>query len=128
MGSTRDWFPSLRSVASHRGGFWMVLDGHWRLGMSRGLKALYLVEGSLSLVQHRQSSSRGLTKMSALVHDLHGHIGKRCISTENEKNDSRRGKLLSSPIERAAAYYIAFAPDATEQLQLSGKLTSSEYQ
>lgn len=49
MGSTRDWLPSRRSVESQRGGFWMVFDGHWRSGRLRGWKALYFVDGSLSI-------------------------------------------------------------------------------
>ncbi len=49
MGSTKDWFPSLRSVASQRGGLSMVREGHWRFDMSKGLKRLYFFEGSLSL-------------------------------------------------------------------------------
>lgn len=49
MGSTRDWFPSLRSVDSHRGALSMVLLGHCRSGRCTGGNALYFVEGSLSL-------------------------------------------------------------------------------
>lgn len=49
MGSTKLWFPSLRSVESHRGGFSIVLVGHCRLGISRGLNLRYFLEGSLSL-------------------------------------------------------------------------------
>jgi len=30
----------------------MVLEGHWRLGRSRGLKRRYFFEGSLSLLPH----------------------------------------------------------------------------
>lgn len=49
MGSTRDWFPSRRSVANHRGGFSMVFEGHCRFGRSSGLNDLYFLDGSWSL-------------------------------------------------------------------------------
>lgn len=49
MGSTRLWLPSRRSVDSQRGGRSIVLLGHERSGRSSGLKALYFVEGSLSM-------------------------------------------------------------------------------
>jgi hypothetical protein len=49
IGSTKLWLPSLRSVESHRGGLSIVLEGHCLFGRSRGLKALYFFEGSLSL-------------------------------------------------------------------------------
>lgn len=49
MGSTRLWFPSRRSVASHRGALSRVLFGHWRSGREMGGNLLYFVEGSLSL-------------------------------------------------------------------------------
>jgi hypothetical protein len=50
IGSTKLWFPSRKSVESHLGGLSMVLEGHCRPGRLRGLKGLYFVEGSLSLV------------------------------------------------------------------------------
>lgn len=43
------WFPSLRSVDSQRGGFSIVLEGHWRSGMFKGLNLRYFFEGSLSI-------------------------------------------------------------------------------
>ena len=49
MGSTKLWFPSRRSVESHRGALLMTLEGHWRSGRSSGLNCLYLRQGSLSL-------------------------------------------------------------------------------
>lgn len=49
MGSTRLWFPSLKSVDSQRGGLSSVLLGHDRSFRSRGLKALYFFEGSASI-------------------------------------------------------------------------------
>lgn len=49
IGSTKDWFPSRRSVASQRGALSIVREGHCRFGMSKGLNRLYFFEGSLSL-------------------------------------------------------------------------------
>jgi hypothetical protein len=49
IGSTKDWFPSRRSVASHLGGFSIVLEGHCRFGRLMGLNGLYFLDGSLSL-------------------------------------------------------------------------------
>jgi hypothetical protein len=49
IGSTKLWFPSRKSVASHRGGLSLVLDGHCRLGRSRGLNCLYFLHGSRNL-------------------------------------------------------------------------------
>ncbi|KAI5304297.1 hypothetical protein KEM55_000138 [Ascosphaera atra] len=49
IGSAKLWLPSRRSVASQRGGLSKVLVGHCLLGKFKGLKGLYLVEGSLSL-------------------------------------------------------------------------------
>ena len=51
MGSTKLWFPSRRSVASHRGALSIVLLGHWRSGRLRGGNFLYFLEGSWSLRQ-----------------------------------------------------------------------------
>ncbi len=49
IGSAKAWLPSLKSVASHRGGLSMVLDGHCRSLIFNGLKARYFFEGSSSL-------------------------------------------------------------------------------
>lgn len=71
MGSTKDWFPSRRSVANQRGGLSMVLEGHCRLGKWSGWKGLYLLDGTLSLAMKRPVS-RGL--LSRLIEmNLHRH-------------------------------------------------------
>lgn len=49
IGSTSDWFPSRKSVDSHRGGLSMVLEGHDLSGRFNGWNFRYLVEGSLSI-------------------------------------------------------------------------------
>lgn len=56
IGSLRDWFPSRRSVDSHRGGFSIDFEGHWRLGRWSGLNGLYFVDGSLSLIRNQHLS------------------------------------------------------------------------
>jgi hypothetical protein len=53
MGSTKLWFPSLRSVDSHRGALSIVLFGHWRSGKFTGANLRYFLEGSLSLRRGR---------------------------------------------------------------------------
>ena len=48
MGSIRDWFPSRRSVDSHRGAWVIRLEGHCRSGRSTGFvsrNARYLTVG-----------------------------------------------------------------------------------
>lgn len=49
IGSTRLWFPSLRSVASHLGALFRTLEGHCRSGRLTAGKDLYFLDGSLSL-------------------------------------------------------------------------------
>ncbi|KAH3670585.1 hypothetical protein OGAPHI_001100 [Ogataea philodendri] len=51
MGSGRDWFPSLRSVESQRGGFSNVLSGHCLLGSFKGTNFLYFFDGFESIFQ-----------------------------------------------------------------------------
>ena len=46
IGSTKDWFPSRKSVASQRGGFSIVLDGHCRFSNLRGVNFRYFRDGS----------------------------------------------------------------------------------
>ena len=60
MGSTRLWFPSLKSVASHLGALSMVLFGHWRSGRFKGWNFLYFFEGSLSLQRRKGVCQRSL--------------------------------------------------------------------
>lgn len=68
IGSTKDWFPSRRSVASHRGGFSMVLEGHCRSGRSSGLNDRYLVDGSLSLYTSRAVSGEFLGRLTGFTY------------------------------------------------------------
>ena len=46
IGSTKDWFPSRKSVASQRGGFSNVLDGHCRSSNFKGVDFRYFRDGS----------------------------------------------------------------------------------
>ena len=49
IGSTKLWLPSRKSVASHRGGFSIILFGHVRFSSFKGGNLLYFLDGSASL-------------------------------------------------------------------------------
>lgn len=68
IGSTKDWFPSRRSVASHRGGLSMVLEGHCRSEISSGLNGRYLDDGSLSLDTNRAVSEGFLGRLTDVTY------------------------------------------------------------